>query len=545
MENTSAPNFSPTYYWDYFQYVLRYVDKHYKYLLNPLESEFVESFQSLSFAAQCMYLRLSGRSVTWFKRSSLVYSEIESVEVALDELINQGFVGIYTDSSLNPAFLQVLTKSHCVEFLESISSASKSIKSLSKQALVDMLVGAPLPKMFDPNLWIRPLKLDLYHFCSFLFFGSKNRDLKEFVVRDLGHRQYMEIAEEDFQPYFTTRKEIDDKWKISIWRDWFYTEQDRVDPEQLKESLFDTIIPMASELSELAVPAYERLLFQVGRFLERQNHLVDALEVFELAGSAQALERRIRILTKLKRMDEALRWAEFGQAHVENPTELHFFQDYLARHASKKQVKQVTSRLKKADKIIIDGSYNGRVEQGVIDYYEAQGYYATFCENGVWKNILGLLTWELIFTDHSSGFHHPFQYAPTIDFTQVNPTRFSELLDMLHDRPSVLVHMQTVAEQHQGIINPLVEWGFLNWELIEKVLMHVETPALQQVLTCMWSRLSTHAKGFPDLFIQRENEFYFVEVKSPNDHLSAIQHFWHVTFAELGIPFQLIRVAWK
>ena len=118
MENTSAPNFSPTYYWDYFQYVLRYVDRHYKYLLNPPESEFIESFQSLSFAAQCMYLRLSGRSVTWFNRSSLVYPEIESVEVAVNELINQGFVGIYADSTMSPALLQVLTKPQCVQFLE-------------------------------------------------------------------------------------------------------------------------------------------------------------------------------------------------------------------------------------------------------------------------------------------------------------------------------------------------------------------------------------------------------------------------------------------
>jgi hypothetical protein len=244
-------------------------------------------------------------------------------------------------------------------------------------------------------------------------------------------------------------------------------------------------------------------------------------------------------------LDEAIQWAEFGQLHVENPTELHFFQDFIARQASKKQVKQVTGRLKKAAKIEIDGSYQGRVEQGLIDYYAAQGYYAVFSENGVWKNILGLLTWELIFTDRSAGFHHPFQYAPTIDFTQVNQVRFTELMDLLHDRSQVLAQMRSVAEQHQGVINPLVDWVYLNWELIERVLECVEVIALQQVLTLMWSRLSTHAKGFPDLFIQRGDEYAFVEVKSPNDHLSAIQHFWHDSFAELGIPVLLIRVVWK
>ncbi len=545
MESAEPSNFSPTYYWDYFQYVLRYVDKHYKNLLNPLESEFISSFQSLSFGGQCLYLRLSGRSVTWFNRSQLNYSEIESLDMVIEELISKGFVAEYDATVFTPAVLQVLTKQACVNLIKEISTGKESFKALSKQALVDLLVDQPLSPTFQTRDWIKPLQLDLYHFCSFLFFGSKNRDLKEFVVRDLGHRQYVEVDEEDFQPYFTSRKEIDEKWKLSLWREWFYEQQDQLDPGHLKASLFESIIPMAYELSELAIPAYERLLFQVGRFLERRNYLPDALEVYELAGSAQALERRVRILAKLKRLEEALQWAEFGQLHVENPTELHFFQDFIARQKSKKQVKQVTGRLKKAAKIEIDGSYQGRVEQGLIDYYTEQGYYAVFSENGVWKNILGLLTWELIFTDRSAGFHHPFQYAPTIDFTQINPARFSELLDLLHDRSQVIAHMRSVAEQHQGVINPLVDWVYLNWELIERVLAYVEVHALQQVLQLMWSRLSTHAKGFPDLFIQRGDEYAFVEVKSPNDHLSAIQHFWHDSFAELGIPVSLIRVVWK
>lgn len=545
MENINPPNFSPTYYWDYFQYVLRYIDKHYKNLLNPSESEFIASFQSLSFAGQCLYLRLSGRSVSWFNRSTLNYVEIESLDSAIHELSLQGFVADYDSPVFTPAILQVLTKQACVDILKEISTGKESFKALSKQQLVDLLVDIPTSPSFNKSQWIRPLKLDLYHFCSFLFFGSKNRDLKEFVVRDLGHRQYVEVDEDDFQPYFTSRKEIEEKWHLSLWREWFYDQQDKIDPGQLKDSLFESIIPLAADLSELAVPAYERLLFQVGRFLERQSYLEDALDVYELAGSAQALERRVRILAKLKRLDEAMQWAEFGRLHVENPTELHFFQDYIARQASKKQVKQVTGRLKKAAKIEIDASYNGRVEQGLIDYYTEQGYYAVFSENGVWKNILGLLTWELIYTDRSAGFHHPFQNAPTVDFTQVNSERFLDLLDLLHDQPNVLQHMKSVADAHHGIINPLVDWTHLNWELMERVLQVLEPSALQKVLHLMWSQLSTHAKGFPDLFIQRGDEYAFVEVKSPNDHLSAIQHFWHDSFAELGIPVSLIRVVWK
>ncbi|WP_395768058.1 VRR-NUC domain-containing protein [Aquirufa sp.] len=545
MENNVASNLSPTYYWDNFQYVLRYVDKHYKNLLNPLESAYISSYQSLSFQAQCLYLRLSGRSVAWYNLTSLHYAEIQSIRDSVDELIKHGFISTYSDQVITMELLQVMTKQSCIDLLKSSSVVNQSFKALSKAEVMALLIDLPLPLQFDGSAWIRPLHLDRYHFCSFLFFGSKNRDLKEFVVRDLGHRQYVEIAEEDFQPYFSSREEIDHKWELSLWREWFFDSQDKLEPSLLKASLFESIIPMAANLTELALPAYERLLFQVGRYFERQKLLEDALMIFEQAGSAQALERRVRILAKLNRLDEAIHWADFGQLYVENPTELHFFQDFLARQLAKKQVKQVTARLKKADKLEIDVSYQGKVEQGLIDYYQSLGFYAAFSENGVWKNILGLLTWELIYADRSAGFHHPFQYAPTVDFTQVNPEKFAKLLNMLQDLPAVMNHLHTVADEHQGVINPLVDWAHLNWELIEKVLFHVESGALKQVLAMMWSRLSTHAKGFPDLFIQKDDYYCFVEVKSPNDHLSAIQHYWHDFFADLGIPVQLVRVIWK
>jgi len=58
--------------------------------------------------------------------------------------------------------------------------------------------------------------------------------LTEFVVRDLGHRQYVDINEDDFIPYFTTRKEIEDKWQISLWREWFFEQKDLLDPVHLK-----------------------------------------------------------------------------------------------------------------------------------------------------------------------------------------------------------------------------------------------------------------------------------------------------------------------
>ena len=51
-------------------------------------------------------------------------------------------------------------------------------------------------------------------------------------------------------------------------------------------------------------------------------------------------------------------------------------------------------------------------------------------------------------------------------------------------------------------------------------------------------------EGFPDLFIFKDSEYQFIEVKSPTDHLSAIQYFWHDFLRKAGIETQLCRVVW-
>ena len=64
---------------------------------------------------------------------------------------------------------------------------------------------------------------------------------------------------------------------------------------------------------------------------------------------------------------------------------------------------------------------------------------------------------------------------------------------------------------------------------IEPISFCVKT---KNICLHFWKNASTHAKGFPDLFIFRGEEYAFIEVKSPNDHLSAIQHDWHQFFRE-------------
>ncbi len=54
-----------------------------------------------------------------------------------------------------------------------------------------------------------------------------------------------------------------------------------------------------------------------------------------------------------------------------------------------------------------------------------------------------------------------------------------------------------------------------------------------------WDRYS----GWPDLFVYKNAEFFFAEVKSAGDELSKAQEQWiHGNHEHLGLPFKLVKV---
>ena len=251
-----------------------------------------------------------------------------------------------------PELLHVLTKETCLEIAHQLFPGQKISKALAKPNLVDLLSNQPHLNLIIGDDFVQPTNKGYFLFTTFLFFGSRHRDLTEFVVRDLGHRQFVDVSEEDLIPYFASRKEIEQKWQLSLWREWFWEIKEQPDSVTFIIASFEAnILPMISDLTDLVIPAFEKMLFQVGRHLERNLLLEHALNIYAYASSVNSLERRVRILAKLKRIDEAIYWSEFGLEYIENLAEIHFFQDFLAKQASKKHIKKVTSSLKDAELI--------------------------------------------------------------------------------------------------------------------------------------------------------------------------------------------------
>ena len=546
-----------TYYWDHFQYVISYVKKHYSEILSEEEFTFIQQYEALSMPAQCLYLRLSSRSPTWFRVDKLNYSEIPTIEIACQVLESTAFLHFLrpdSDDSIN-SLLSIFTRKECSELALSISSDSRIPTAYSKAESIDYLTQKLSRKELLEAIitrygpLVRPMQTEVFEFVQFLFFGSTSRDMTDFVVRDLGHRQFMEVAEDELIPFFEDRKEAIQKWKISRWRQKL---RDLPKQDSVNELALDwetTIWPMADELTDKTMGAFERSLFELARRFEREIKIDAALTLYERSLMPNSLERRIRILHKLNRKIEALDWARVGLEITINPQELHFFEDYLAKQDSNTSIKRVTKTLKSAEKVTIPIEFQGNVEQGVIEYFKSQGFEAYFTENQLWKNLIGLIAWDLIFDLSKQSFHHPFQYAPSAfhseEFSIATLAEFEMRLAILDDFSSCMAYLKGISEAQQGILNPYVNWFFLDLNLLEAFIQRVPVDSLKNICLHFWKNASTHAKGFPDLFVFRGKEYAFIEVKSPNDHLSAIQHDWHQFFREQSVEIKLLRVVWN
>jgi hypothetical protein len=251
--------------------------------------------------------------------------------------------------------LAIFTRKECGELASAFSKDMRIPTAFSKADTVEFLSSHfSQEELFEVLLdrfghVVQPLETDRFEFIQFLFFGSTSRDMTDFVVRDLGLRQFMEVAEEDLIPFFSTRLEAIQKWKISRWR---LALRNLPSDESLDELAMDweaEIWPMADALNDKSLGAFERSLFELARRYERRAQIDSALKLYERSLMPESLERRVRLLQKAGRKTEALDWARVGLEISLNPKEIHFFEDFVSKQGSKLAIKKVTKTLKAAE----------------------------------------------------------------------------------------------------------------------------------------------------------------------------------------------------
>ncbi len=555
---TPTPDLPPKYYLDNFRYVLDFVKKLYHSILSETELSFLEQFDSLSEDAQCLFVRFSNRRGMFFKVNALSYAELDDIPAALTELLEMGFIENLnpTHSAHAPEVIDLFTKPELLLLTQALAPPVLPPKSIRKPDLVrwllheyafdDLLEGL---EALEPVVKVG-YEVDVM-MMKFLFFGNRYDDMTEFVIRDLGHVKFQSFQEDNFSVRFETRQDVEDKLMVSLTGETFHEQKEVLPPEEIYDWFMNWQGGLVGDLSDVALPSYRRLVLRVGAWLERKKLPEQALTVYQLTEHAPSRERRARLLQRVGALEEALALCDDMIASPQNADERYFGLDYKEKIQNKKKrvVRRTTQALQSADSVGVPISFRYRVELGVMEHYRQLGYEALFSENEPWRALFGLVFWDIIYDTNVRAIHHPLQRVPSDfflpDFYIKREALLRARLQQLTTPEAFTELIRATYDDKYGTTNVLVAWFDGLRDLVLLLVRYLRPAQLHAILLEMAQHLRENTRGFPDLLIWKDDEYDFVEVKSPTDHLSAQQLHWQYFFAQHGVSSKVLRVSWE
>lgn len=551
IENIILP---PKYYLTNFLYLLDFVQEKSAHLLTNREYRFIAAFNELSENAKCLFIRFVNRRKVFFKTTQLVYPEIEQIPNVLQELIEKQFITPLATHHHEKILylLEIFTKNELIELIKQTGTKPNRQDKKSSQTvwiLENITFEVLVEFIGTKNLIIKQDYEEEVEFLMYLFFGNLSMDMTRFVIRDLGHVQYEQFDEKKFTAYFKSRKEAEDKLKMEKAHLHFGFLSVLYSGIELYD-WFISQLPDWQYLSESAQRIFDRLCLELGKILEKNKLETEALKIYQYTAKPPSIERQIRLLHKLGYIQEALILCKKLEMNPLNPEEKLFALDFrkkLEKQGSEKATSKTTTQwLKQAESISIDASFEYNVELGTLEYFKNQGFEGVFTENYLWNALFGILFWDIIFDENQDAIHHPFQFAPSDlrrdNFWEKRQAQLLERTALLEDDEQFFLHIQQVISTKKGKANPFVFWHEDLFFHLTKCYELLDSDQLGIVLLEMAKNLKEYTKGFPDLFIWNNETYCFIEVKSPNDHLSAHQVFWLSFFKEVGIQAKVLKV---
>lgn len=552
---------TPRYYLDNFRYVLDFVQRLYGGLLNEAEWDFVRRFEALSLDAQCLYVRFSNRKGLFFRINKLHYREITDLPAAVGELLLAGFIERLSPHHeiMGEHALGIFTKPELLDLLplepEEIRPLGKEKKEgVVRYALHELDFGEIVTSLTTRETVVKMNFEAEQMMVKYLFFGNRGGSMTEFVVRDLGMVNFERYDDSKMTARFRSRKEVEDKLLISLTNEEFYELKEAETPADDIYNWFLNWNETRPELTEIAIPGYQKLVCRVGAYLERQKLPEQALAVYELSDRVPARERRVRLLFKNGSVDEALALCDEIAVSPLNAEERYFatdFRDKILGAGEKKRPRKATTRfLSDAESLDVPAAYRHHVEAGVMNHYLEEGYDAAFTENYPWRGLFGLVFWDIIYDANVSAIHHPLQRAPSDfylpDFYLKREELLKKRLTDLRTKDDWRRHTGRMFNAKYGITNVLVDWSDELLGLVHRIVELLDVEQLRLILLEMARNVREHTRGFPDLLVWNEAGHYeFVEVKSPTDHLGPQQLHWLEFFQTIGVRGKVVRVVWE
>ncbi len=529
------------YYLDYFKEVLAFIEQHSSHLLDFDDNQFYEIFHELSEDAQCTIIRMANRKGEYFRVDKFFYPEIENQGAALDELMEVRFITLEIEN--DPIIWHYFTKSELNKLFP-----EKGFKNKYKEEVLIELAETSTQEEYNVLLskfsLSKILIQDHIEFLKLLYFGNTYTMMTEFVIRDVGNIQLENFDNHQFTSWFSSRNEALAVFEISKWNSAIKLAFQHYLPEEILQFL----API-NWSNLLQYPASQqsgdKLMMSIAEYFEKSGLLEDALSFFVLAKKHPARERRVRILAKLEWHDDALALADVILDKPYNAKELIFAQDFIAKKGAR-ILKSTTTKIKESPAIEIIPNPLKKVESQALEYFDKLGYEGIHSENFIWRNLFALTFWNELFGNVSGSFHHPLQRVPSDLYSEAfyleRKEQLEERINKIKSRKQYINAIKKIAKEKSGINNPLIYWHENMLDVLTLIIERLPLASLKKTMLEIAKNVKDNSTGFPDLFIWNEDEYFFYEIKSPNDHLSAQQLYWINFLQRHSIKADILRL---
>ena len=546
------PDLPETYYLDNVLTLFEHVSRVYADLLEPPQLEFIDGFAALGDDAQKLCIRLLNRTPDWYRAAKLGYAEIGSIEDALAQLAQAGFVALDAEIEY-PTLLSLFTRSELLSFADDDPGLARLRRNDLEETMLQRDDSAFFEKLANSDTLVQRLRRDEYRICQMLFFGNLNQSMTDFVLSDLGLYQFENyLIDQHHRPYRSTL-EIQQHWLLHQLALLFEL-GDSGDASWLHE--INDLLP--TEIDRVA-PAWRksaRLRYAIARQFERLQDFDNALALYQRCLLPPSRERIARIRDRLGdhagAFDDCLQILE--QPLDEDETQ---FACMFARRLAKRHGLELPAVVEdlghdhQPEIVELELEYRDSVEMAVADHYAArdQADSCHFLENSLFNGVLGLLIWDVIFAPLPGAFFNPFQYRPSDFYTPEFCARRADLLSRTWESIDSNADIRALVErrwrQKHGLMNPLVNWAALDLEIVRSALERIEHDHWRAIFERILGDLRGNRAGFPDLVhFPPGGGYCLIEVKGPGDQLQLNQRRWLRFFQRAGVPARVAWVRW-
>ncbi|CAD6517883.1 VRR-NUC domain-containing protein [Paraburkholderia metrosideri] len=548
------------YYLLNFERALAWLAARYDDLLDAHEHAFLRAFAALPQASRALLVRMLMRKGTLFRASRLVYDEIGCPLQAAAPMAALGWIDAEPHLTLDDLFA-LTTRPQLLDMFADAIASIPGAKALRKPDLLETL----RPFYPDDNERQRPLSAwhtqttdcvlhvvvaPLCERLRLMFFGNLQQDWSEFVLADLGVFQYEKVAFAPSSRAFQQRADVDVYLALHACREaleWL-----PADSGHAREDLIATIRTL-----ETANPWLEtrraKLLFRIGYDCERRHNWPAALAIYEDCAWPGARHRRMRVLERSERFDEALVLASQAAAAPESEEEAQRIARMLPRLQRKRgePIRRTPAArpVERSTLVLPKPELPQSVEYVARDHLSSDVAPVHYVENALINSLFGLLCWEPVFAALPGAFFHPFQRGPADlhapDFHARRAEQFAACLAQLDSG----VYRETIQRHWHGkagLQSPFVFWGLLTPELVALALDCLPAAHLKLWFERLLRDIRGNRSGLPDLirFWPTERRYELIEVKGPGDRLQDNQIRWLAYCAQHHMPVRVLDIRW-